>query len=105
MCGLSAAGSVNCGVWEMSFMSADEWPPLKVESKTQKEHFMPMARRRACCSANAQVMEKVNQMSSTDPYCGFAVSPGARELYQRLDTFITTHVYPNEERFRQQIEA
>ena len=44
-------------------------------------------------------------MSSTDPYCGFAVSPGARELYQRLDTFITTHVYPNEDRFRQQIEA
>jgi acyl-CoA dehydrogenase len=50
-------------------------------------------------------MEKANQMSSADPYRGFAVSPGTRELYQRLDTFITTHVYPNEELFRQQIEA
>jgi acyl-CoA dehydrogenase len=44
-------------------------------------------------------------MSNTDPYRGFPVSDKAREIYQRLDAFMASHVYPNEELFHQQIEA
>src|ERR671916_597846 len=41
-------------------------------------------------------------MSSEDPYLGFQVSPRAREIYQRLRAFMEQHVYPNEEKFREQ---
>jgi len=44
-------------------------------------------------------------MSSTDPYHGFPVSDRARDIYQRLEAFMANHIYPNEELFRQQIEA
>jgi acyl-CoA dehydrogenase len=44
-------------------------------------------------------------MSNTDPYRGFPVSDKAREIYQRLDAFMASHVYPNEELFHQQIET
>src|ERR1043165_2428014 len=44
-------------------------------------------------------------MKSDDPYLGFHVSPRAQEIYQKLQAFMQAHVYPNERRFYEQIEA
>ena len=44
-------------------------------------------------------------MSSDDPYVGFEVSPRAREIYGRLRDFMEAHVYPNEGKFHEQLEA
>jgi acyl-CoA dehydrogenase len=40
-----------------------------------------------------------------DPYPGFQVAPRAREIYESLRVFTDEHVYPNEELFREQINA
>lgn len=37
-----------------------------------------------------------------DPYLGFNVSPRAQEIYQRLQAFMKTQVYPNEMLFHEQ---
>src|SRR5262245_699434 len=42
---------------------------------------------------------------TTDPYLGFQVSPRAKEIYQRLHSFMETHIYPNETLVRLQIES
>ena len=44
-------------------------------------------------------------MSSDDPYVGFQVSPRAKEIYRKLRAFMEAHVYPNEGKFHEQIEA
>src|SRR5215203_479254 len=44
-------------------------------------------------------------MSVDDPYVGFQVSPRAKETYQKLHAFMEAHVYPNEGKFQEQIEA
>lgn len=43
-------------------------------------------------------------MNNRDPYRGFPVSDRAKEIYQKLHSFIETNVYPNEALFRKQIE-
>jgi acyl-CoA dehydrogenase len=43
-------------------------------------------------------------MTSDDPYFGHQVSERAREIYARLREFMDAHVYPNERRFREQVE-
>ncbi|HEX5707320.1 MAG TPA: acyl-CoA dehydrogenase family protein, partial [Pyrinomonadaceae bacterium] len=43
-------------------------------------------------------------MTSVDPYFGFQVSERAREIYARLGRFMEAHVYPNERKFKEQIE-
>ncbi|MGH9901797.1 MAG: acyl-CoA dehydrogenase family protein, partial [Pyrinomonadaceae bacterium] len=37
-------------------------------------------------------------------YVGFQVSPRAREIYRKLHAFMEAHVYPNEKKFREQID-
>jgi acyl-CoA dehydrogenase len=44
-------------------------------------------------------------MSTADPYAGFQVSARAREIYRKLRVFMDEHVYPNEKRFQEQLEA
>ena len=43
-------------------------------------------------------------LSSDNPYAGFQVSARAREIYRKLRAFMEAHVYPNEKRFREQVE-
>ena len=42
-------------------------------------------------------------METGDPYAGFQVSARAKEIYGRLRDFMGAHVYPNEEKFREQV--
>jgi acyl-CoA dehydrogenase len=44
-------------------------------------------------------------MIPDDPYIGFQVTPRARGIYESLRVFMDEHVYPNEELFREQINA
>jgi acyl-CoA dehydrogenase len=43
-------------------------------------------------------------MNNRDPYRGFPVSDRAKEIYQKLHSFIETNVFPSEALFREQIE-
>jgi acyl-CoA dehydrogenase len=43
-------------------------------------------------------------MSNNDPYRGYQVSDRAKKTYQKVRSFMKTHIYPNENLFRDQID-